>query len=127
MRKYLWAVLAIALLAPLGCAKDPNSAAVGLLKAGDRSKALQALEQAKVAKPDYAQTHYLLFVLYQYLVSQGEPAKADTYLQSAIGEYSWIAKNAGIPEDYKDMEGSLKATDKTKTAYEAAYAAVYAR
>jgi hypothetical protein len=119
--------LAALLLAPLSCGQNPTNQALGLLKSGDRVKALQVLEQAKLAKPQDAATHYMLFVLYQYLVSQGEPAKSEAYLQSAIGEYSWIAKDAAIPEDYKDMEASLKSTDKTRAAYEAAYAAVYSR
>ena len=66
-------------------------------------------------------------MLNQYLVSQGEPARHDAYLASAIDEYSWIAKQEGLAADYKDMEASLKSTDKTRAAYEAAYAAVYAR
>jgi hypothetical protein len=127
MRKMLVSALALLLLAPLSCAKNPENLAAELLKSGDRAKAIQVLEQAKLSKPENAQTHYMLFVLYQYLVAQGEPAKADAYLQNAIGEYSWIAKDAALPVDYKDMEGSLKSTDKTRAAYEAAYAAVYSR
>jgi hypothetical protein len=127
MRKRLLLSLALGLGLSLSCGKNPQNAALDLLKSGDRGKALQVLEDARKSKPNEAGTHYLLFVLYQYLVSQGEPAKSAAYLQSAIGEYSWIAKNAGLSEDYKDMEGSLKSTDKTKAAYESAYSAVYAR
>lgn len=126
MRKIL-AVLALVSALLSACGKKPETIALDLLKAGDRAQALQVLEAAKAQKPEQAQTRYLLFVIYEYMVSQGEPARHDKFLASAIDEYSWLAKSAGIPADYRDMEGSLKSSEKTKAAYEAAYAAVYGR
>ena len=127
MRKTALPALLLSLLALAACAKKPDVLAAELLKAGDRLKALQVLEDAAQKKPDQATTHYLLFQLNEYLALQGEPAKHDAYLNAAIGEYSWIAKSAGLSPDYRDMDGSLKSTDATRSAYQAAYDAVYAR
>lgn len=125
MRNFI--LLALLIFLGAGCGKSPDHAAAELLKAGDRSKALQILEVSREKNPEHAPTRYLLFVLYQYHVAQGEPSKQEAFLNSAINEYSWIAKQAGFSPDYKDMEGTLKSGDKTRAPYETAYSAVYAR
>src|SRR3954471_17928296 len=86
-------------MAVAGCAKAPDTRAADMLKAGDRAGALSLLEGARAKKPDAKPARYMLFVLYQYLVSQGEPARHEAYLQSAIAEYSWIARDAGLSAD----------------------------
>ena len=126
MRKSIAAAVALLLLGS-ACAKDPGIQAAALLKSGDRVAALQLLEKARADSPSQASTHMALFVLYQYFAAQGEPTRHDAYLQAAIDEYAWIAKQYGIAADYRDMEGSLKSNDKARDAYAAAYAAVYAR
>ena len=123
----LFALFLALALAPAGCAKAPDTRAAEMLKAGDRAGALSLLEGFRAKKPGALPTRYLLFVLYQNLAAQGEPARHEAYLQSAIAEYSWIAREAGLSADYRDMEGSLKSTPATRAAYEAAYNAVYAR
>jgi hypothetical protein len=125
LRKWRW--IALAALCLSGCAKSPDLVAAQLLKAGNRDQALQVLEKAKADTPDNKPVRYLLFVIYQDLVAQGEPAKHDAYLQSAIENYSWIAKNEGINEDYRDMEGSIKSKDSSRASYQAAYGTVFNR
>lgn len=124
MRK--WLLMPLLALSLAACGKKVDQVAL-LLKAGDQAKAIELLEAQKAKEPELRRNHELLFVLYQYQVAQGEPAKHDAYLQSAIGEYSWLAKDSGISPDYKDMESSLKATDKSRASFEAAYKLVYDR
>lgn len=125
MRK--WIFLPLVTLWLWGCGKSPELAAGELLKAGDRDKAIEVLQAGELKKPDNKSIHYLLFILDEYLVSQGDPAKHDAYLHSAIDEYSWIAKDAGIEPDYRDMEGSIKSKDASRADYESAYNIAYAR
>ena len=117
----------LALAAAFGCGKAASQAADGLLKGGDRLGALKLLEEGRAKNPGALPTRYRLFVLYRYLAAQGDPAGHDAYINSAIGEYEAIAKAEGVTPDYRDMEGSLKGREATRAAYDAAYAAVYAR
>lgn len=126
MRKLFLALSALALLSA-ACGGKPEAKAEEFLKKGDRVAALASLEKVRAESPDRRETRYLLFNLYRYLKAQGEPSKADFFLQAAIGEYGWICQNDGVTLNYQDMEGSLRGNEKSKQLFEAAYAAVYGR
>ena len=125
MRKWIIGAIVLGLLS--GCAKKPEDQATDLLKAGNRDQAMQFLQGAEAKNPDNRAVHYLLFVLDQFMVSQGDPVQHDNFLKSSISEYDWISKDAGIDPDYRNMEDSIKAKDASRTAYENAYAAVFSR
>lgn len=88
---------------------------------------MQFLQDAESKNPENRAVHYLLFVLDQFMVSQGDPVQHDSYLKSSISEYDWISKDAGIDPDYRNMEDSIKAKDASRAAYESAYAVVFSR
>lgn len=125
MRKWIIGALLVGLLS--GCAKKPEDQAADLLKSGDRGQAMQFLQDAESKNPENRAVHYLLFVLDQFMVSQGDPVQHDSYLKSSISEYDWISKDAGIDPDYRNMEDSIKAKDASRAAYESAYAVVFSR
>jgi hypothetical protein len=126
MRKLILSLAALAFLSA-ACGGKPEAKAEDLLKKGDRVAAQAELEKLKADKPDRRETRYLLFNVYRYLKAQGDPKRSDFYLQAAIGEYGWICQTDGVTLNYQDMEGSLKANEKSRPLFEAAYAAVYGR
>ena len=125
MRKDLCGALSLGLLLALGaCGGKPVNAAAELLKKGDLAAAQAALESAELKHPELPATHFQLFLVYRLLATRAG-AKADQLTQLALSEYTWICKHEGLDSDYQRMEESLKASDKTKRAFEEAYALVY--
>jgi hypothetical protein len=106
------------------CGSDPMKASNELLKKGDLSGAVSALQQLEAKKPELKDVHYELFLAYRLQASQAG-AKADELTRSAIDEFTWICKSEGIGADYQHMEETLQGADKSKAAFAAAYALIY--
>ncbi len=123
LRKSLCAALLLSLAA---CSHDPMQESSDLLKKGDLNGAQAALQALLMKKPELKAPHYELFLIERLLASQAG-GKSDQITEAAIGDYTWICKAEGIDSDYQHMEETLKASDKTKAAFEAAYALVYPR
>ena len=124
LRKGLCAALMLGSLA--ACGRDPLKDSSDLLKKGDMAGAISALQALELKKPELKAPHYELFLIERLQASQAG-GKSDQITEAAIAEYTWICRAEGIDSDYQRMEETLKASDKTKAAFEAAYALVYPR
>jgi hypothetical protein len=125
LRKELYLGLSLGLILALGaCGRKAASGAAELLKKGDFAAAQSTLEAMELKQPELASTHFQLFLVYRLLATRAG-AKADQLTQMALSEYTWICKHEGLDSDYQRMEETLKASDKTKHAFDDAYALVY--
>lgn len=127
MRSFTMVLAALALMSCAACGSDPLAGVAEAMKKGDHAGALAIVEQAKRDKPESPQAHFQALLLYRLLSAQGDPRKQAYYDEKGLDEYRWIISKTGAQSNYTDIEGSLKASDKTKAEFDKAYASVYAR
>jgi hypothetical protein len=119
MKKLIGGFLALLFLT--SCASDPMLEIRAKLKSKDFTAAKSLMEAAIQKVPEKPEPHYGLFILYQYLMVNGDPEA----IKGAVREYEWIAKAENLNIDYTNMEASIRQGAKSRIFYKEAREAMY--
>jgi hypothetical protein len=91
------------------CGGDPMKASLDALAAKDPGKAEALLADLVQKQPALRGAHLQLFVVAQYLASQGDPSRQKLMQDLTVAQYDWLVASYGLAADYRDMDASLKA------------------
>jgi len=115
----------VLVLALAACGGNPLKDAEDALNARNLPAAEQALNAVLKEKPGLRLAHMECFVLYRYQQIHGDADRQDEYRRRALVEYGWLVQSYQLPENYQDMESSLRMKVDAAADYAAAHKHLY--